>query len=138
MGRPYPESEEAMQEWKWPHRQNARDLGSMVDAQVRSWVFNQQGQEPPSQECPSVTIACEFDAQGVALGRGIAERLGFGYCDPESVGELARQMHVREGAAGEFGRQRSNVLEDLLGAFAPHQNVASAAFSGSPIVPVGS
>jgi hypothetical protein len=118
-----------MQEWKWPHQQNPRDLGAMVDAQVRNWVFNQQSQESPLQEWPSVTIASEFDAQGVALGRGIAERLGFGYCDPESVSELARQMRARDGAAGELDRQRRNVLEDLLGAFAPHQDVSSAGFA---------
>jgi cytidylate kinase len=126
MGRPCPESEESMQEWKWPHQQNPRDLEAMVDAQVRNWVFNQQGQEAPSQEWPSVTIACESDAHGVALGRGIAERLGFNYCDSESVSDLARQMHARAGAAGELDRHRRNVLEDLLGAFAPHQRVASA------------
>lgn len=126
---PYPESEKAMQEWKWPHQQSPRDLGAMVDAQVRNWVFSQQGQESPSREWPSVTIACEFGDRGVALGRGIAERLGFSYCDPENVRELARQMHAREGAAGELGRQRRNVLEDLLGAFAPHQDVASADYS---------
>jgi Cytidylate kinase-like family len=125
MGRPYPESEEAMQKWKWPHQQNPRDLGAMVDAQVRNWVFKQQGQEPRFQEWPSVTIACEFDAQGVALGRGIAERLGFGYCDPQSVNELARQMHARDGAAGEFDGQSRNVLEDLLGAFASQRDAAS-------------
>jgi hypothetical protein len=115
-----------MQEWKWPHQQNPRDLGAMVDAQVRNWVFNQQGQEAPMQEWPLVTIASEFDAQGVALGRGIAERLGFGYCDPASVSELARQLHARDRAAGELDRQRRNVLEDLLGAFAPHQDASSA------------
>jgi cytidylate kinase len=126
MGRPYPESEEAMQEWKWPHQQNPRDLGAMVDAQVRNWVFNQQGQEPRFQEWPSVTIACELDAQGAALGRGIAGRLGFGYCDSEIVSELARQMHARDGADGELDRHRRNTLEDLLGAFTPYQDVASA------------
>jgi hypothetical protein len=118
-----------MQNWKWPHQQNPRDLLAMVDAQVRNWESNQHGQESTLQECPSVTIACEFDAQGVALGRGIAERLGFGYCDPESVRELARQMHARDGADGEFDRQRRNRLEDLLGAFAPDQDVASAGFA---------
>jgi hypothetical protein len=115
-----------MQEWKWPHQQNPRDLGAMVDAQVRNWVFNQQGQQPPLQEWPSVTIACEFDAQGIALGRGIAERLGFACCDREGVSKLARRMHAREGAAGEPDRKNRNVLEDLLDAFAPHQDAACA------------
>jgi len=101
----------------------------MVDAQVKNWVFNQLGQDSPSQVWPSVTIACESEAQGVALGRGIAERLGFGYCDSDGLSELARQMQARDGTLGDLGRQRRDVLEDLLGAFSPHQNVASAGFS---------
>jgi cytidylate kinase len=115
-----------MQELKWPHQQRPREVGAMVDAQVRHWVFRQKGQEPPLEEWPTVTISCEFDAQGVALGHGIAERLGFSYCDQESVRTLARQMHADDTSPGERDLQRRNVLEDLLGAFASYQDAASA------------
>lgn len=118
-----------MQDMKWPHQHSPRDLGAMVDAQVGHWVSEQSGQPSPLQDYPVVTIACEFDAQGVALGRGIAERLGFGYYDPKNVSELAQRVFAPEGTAGVFDKRRRNVLEDLLGAFAPEQDVASATFA---------
>ena len=118
-----------MQELKWSHQQHPRDLNAMVDAQVRHWIFQQKGRQPLLEEWPVVTIASELDAQGMAVGRGIAERLGFSYCDREVLSELAHRMYVSNGAGGVFDARTRNVLEDLLNAFAPNLDVTSAGFA---------
>jgi hypothetical protein len=34
-----------MHELKWAHQRHPRDLGAMVDAQVRRWVWKQKGRQ---------------------------------------------------------------------------------------------
>jgi len=115
---------------KWPHLRHPRDVGAMVDAQVRRWVLRQRGlQTALSEKWPVVTVSCEFGAEGVALGRRMAERLGFSYWDREIVSELARLLHMGEGTVAVFDERTRSALEDLLGAFTPNLEVASADYA---------
>jgi hypothetical protein len=102
----------------------------MVEAQARRWAFKQNGRRGALPEAwPVVTVSCEFGAQGVVLGRGVAERLGFSYWDREIVDELARLLHMGEGAVTVFDERTRSALEDLLGAFTPNPEVTSADYS---------
>jgi cytidylate kinase len=118
-----------MHELKWSHQQHPRDVGAMVDAQVRRWVWKQKGRQDQPGEWPVVTIAGEFEAQGTTFGRGIADRLGYSYFDRGIVSELVRLTYVSHGTAGEFATKTRNVLEDLLGAFAPELDASAAGFT---------
>jgi cytidylate kinase len=99
----------------------------MVEAQAERWVFRQNGRrEALAEEWPVVTISCEFGAQGIVLGRGVAERLGFSYWDREIVSEIARLLHLGEGTVTVFDERTRGEIEELLAAFAPNLGATSA------------
>jgi cytidylate kinase len=101
----------------------------MVETQAKNWVLRQKKpRDALTERWPVVTISCEFAAQGVAFGRGVAERLGFSYWDREIVGELAHLLHMGEGTVTVLDARTRSALEDLLGAFTPNPQVASAEY----------
>jgi len=116
-----------MSELKWPQLRHPREVGAMVEAQAKRWVFKQNGRRGAlPEEWPVVTISCEFGAHGIVLGRGVAERLGFSYWDREVVSELARLLHMGEGTVVAFDERTRTAIEDLLAAFAPNLGATSA------------
>ena len=119
-----------MPELNWPHLRHPREIGAMVEAQIRRWVFKQGvRREALPESWPVVTVSCEFGTQGFVLGRGVAERLGFSYWDREIVSELARLLHMGEGTVTVFDDRTRSALEDLLGAFAPNLEVTSVDYA---------
>jgi len=119
-----------MPELKWPHLRHPREVGAMVEDQAEGWVFRQSGRrEVLPEEWPVVTVSCEFGAQGIVLGRGVAERLGFSYWDREIVSEIARLLHMGEGTVAVFDERTRHAIEDLLGAFAPNLGATSADYA---------
>ena len=124
---------------KWTHLRQPREVGAMVEAQVRRWALKQAGRGSAlREEWPVVTVSCEFGAQGVALGRGVANRLGFSYWDREIVSELSRLLHMGEGTVAVWDERTRSALEDLLGAFTPNPEVASADYAAEVRRIVGS
>jgi len=74
----------------WPHLRHPRDVGIMAEAQARRWELRQTWPwKALPGACPVVTIARELDDQEPALGRSLAQRLGFSYWDRELVLDLA-------------------------------------------------
>jgi len=114
---------------RWTHLRHPREVDAMVETQAKSWALRQRGpRDALPERWPVVTISCEFGAEGVAFGRGVAERLGFSYWDREIVGELARLLHMGEGTVTVLDARTRSALEDLLGAFTPNPEVASAEY----------
>ena len=124
------ESEAIMPGLMWPHLRHPRDVGAMVEAQARRWTLRQRGRwEPMVGTWPVVTISREPGGHGPALGRGLAERLGFSYWDRELVVELARLLN--EDSATDImldGRTR-DAIEAFLGTSVPESTVISAAYT---------
>lgn len=115
-----------MPELKWPHLRHPREVGAMVEAQAKRWVFKHNGRrEALPEEWPVVTISCEFGAHGIVLGRGVAKRLGFSYWDREVVSEIAHLLHMGDGTVVAFDERTRTAIEDLLAALAPNLRATS-------------
>lgn len=81
-----------MDELKWHRRHQPRPVAGIVEDQVRRWQF-----QPPNASStywPVVTISRESGSLGLALGRRVAERLGFGFWDQEIVSAVAERLHT--------------------------------------------
>jgi hypothetical protein len=63
----------------WPHLRHPRELDAMVEAQTRRWALKQRGgSEAVAGTLPVVPISRDLGDQGLALGRSVAQRFGFG------------------------------------------------------------
>jgi cytidylate kinase len=105
-----------MAELKWQHRQQPRDVGAIVEAQVRRWELRPAGSSTESSSgWPVVTISRQFGTLGVALGRRVAERLGFSCWDREIVTEISHRLHTPEETVSVFDEREHTALDDLFG-----------------------
>jgi len=114
----------------WPHLRLPREVGAMVEAQGERWTFRQKCH--PSvflHTWPVVTISHETEAQGIALGRSVAERLGFGYWDRDLVMELARLMNEETATSMMLEESTRAAIEEFLGASMPSQEPASTDYT---------
>ncbi len=120
-----------MTELKWPHLPHPRDVGGIVEAQVRRWALNKQNRprETLLEEWPVMTISRECGTRGTALGRRVAERLGFSCWDSEIVTEIARLLHTDETAIAAFDERTRGAIEDLIGTSLFNQDIISADYA---------
>ena len=65
---------------------------------------------------PVVTISHETEDQGIALGKSVAERLGFGYWDRDLVMELARLLNEKTATSMMLDESTGSAIEEFLGA----------------------
>jgi len=106
-------------------------VGAMVEAEARRWTMRQHGRwDPVVGAWPIVMISREVGDQAPALGRSLAERLGFSYWDREVVVELARLLTVDAAADGVLDERMRDGVEAFLGNSVPGQRVVSADYTG--------
>ena len=120
-----------MPELKWPHLPHPRDVGAIVDAQVRRWALSKRNRprEASLEAWPVVTISRECGTQGTALARRVAEQLGFSCWDSEIVTEIARLLHTDETTIAAYDERTRAALEDLIGTSLFHQDITSVDYS---------
>jgi cytidylate kinase len=120
-----------MTELRWPHLPHPRDVGGIVEGQVRRWALNKQSKprEALLAEWPVITISREYGTQGTALGRRVAERLGFSCWDSEIVTEIAHLLHTDEATISAFDERTRGAIEDLIGTSLFNQDVISADYA---------
>lgn len=88
----------------------------MVEEQVRRWTLRQRGRwEPVAGRWPVVTISDEASDQGYALGRSLAERLGFSYWDRRLVVELVRLLGPDETTVAMVSEGTQTAIQAFLG-----------------------
>jgi hypothetical protein len=105
-----------MGELKWPHRHKPRDVGAIVENEVRRWELRSGGSGGVSPEgWPVVSISREFGTLGLALGRRVARRLGFSCWDREFVSEIARRLHQPKATISAFDERAHTAIDDLFG-----------------------
>ena len=106
-----------MTELKWPHLPQPRDVGVIVENQVKRWAFNQQKRQPdaPPVAWPVITISRESGTQGAELGQRLAERLGFSCWDRALVTQIARLMRTDEATVAHQQQHTRSAIVDLLG-----------------------
>ena len=121
-----------MPDLRWPHQPHPRDVGGIVEAQVRRWALDKQNRprEILLEQWPVMTISCECGTQGTALGRRVAERLGFSCWDSEIVTEIARLLHTDETTVAAFDERTRGAIEDLIGTSLFSQDIISADYAG--------
>jgi cytidylate kinase len=106
----------SMAELKWQERRHPRDVAAIVEEQIRRWQLHFADRTEASPEAwPVITISRQFGSLGVALGRRLAERLGFSCWDREIVSEIARRLHTPEETIRAFDEREHTVLDDLFG-----------------------
>jgi cytidylate kinase len=75
-------------------------IDHFVDQQISLWqeerrIAERKGVHGHTQR-PMICISREYGARGAAMGRMIADRLGFRYYSQELVHDIAEQAHVRQ------------------------------------------
>lgn len=101
-----------MEELKWHHRHPPRSVNGIVEQQVRRWQFQPANNEAP--HWPVVTVSRESGSLGLALGRRVAERLGFTFWDQEIVTAVAKQLHIDPGKVLAMDEHTPGALAALM------------------------
>jgi hypothetical protein len=99
-------------------RRLPRNLESLVTEQVRRWELEQQQQKREPRQRPErwplITVSREFGAQGAAVGRAVAEGLGFDFWDKELVEAIAAQSRIRLTFLESLDEHARHRIEDLV------------------------
>jgi cytidylate kinase len=102
-----------MEELKWHHRHPPRRVDGIVEEQVRRWQFRPSDSNRATF-WPIVTISRESGSLGLALGRRVAERLGFTFWDQEIVTAVAERLHVDPSKVMAFDEHAPDGLDVIL------------------------
>lgn len=104
-----------MEEMKWHLRRQPRNVEGIVEHQIRRWQFHPS--TPKDTFWPVVTISRESGSLGLALGRRVAERLGFTFWDQELVTTVAEKLHVAPSEVMSMDEHAPSTLEVISTAF---------------------
>jgi cytidylate kinase len=94
----------------------ASSIQQVVDRQFRRWEILRQhrAREEKLVHWPIVTIEREFGARGEALGRILAEQIGFTLWDGELVHAVAEQTGANESLLRSLDEHRRNAIEESI------------------------
>jgi len=82
-----------------PH--SPRSIDSIVAEQVERWRLERaRANRPDARPAPVVVVSRQYGAQGAAVARVVADRLGFSYWNRELVDEVARSAHTSGAMVG--------------------------------------
>lgn len=95
----------------------------LADEQIRRWRLAKEAKEKAqkakaadgSAGAPLVCISREFGARGAAVGRLVAEELGFSFWDRELIHALAKEEGVPVEVVEAVDERRTNALHETLG-----------------------
>jgi hypothetical protein len=97
-----------------------RSVDAMVDAQVQRWLGERQRVGNPSASPPPVvTVSREFGARGGAVGKLVADRLGFSFWNRELLDAIAAHAHVDPSAMARFDEHHPSVLAETVSGLIP-------------------
>src|SRR5215831_19529883 len=75
-------------------------IDHFVDRQIVLWQEERRIRERKgvagNVQRPTICISREYGARGAAMGRLVAERLGFRFYSDELINDIAEKAHVRE------------------------------------------
>lgn len=108
-----------------------RSLDALVEHQVRKWSTEHK-RVPASHGAPRnwpvVTISREYGARGSAIGRLLAERLGFDFWDKKLVQAIADDAGASRRVIETLDEQRKNAFSDILSSFVTGQGLSASEY----------
>lgn len=97
-----------------------RSLDALVEHQVRKWSTERKRVPTvvgTTRRWPVVTISREYGSRGSAVGRLLAERLGFDFWDKKLVQAIAEDCGASQRVIETLDEQRKNAFADILASF---------------------
>ncbi len=92
-------------------------LGRLLEmAGLRAELERRREAKPPAPPRPVVTISREYGALGAAIGRAVAERLGFAFWDRELVNKVSSSLSKPAGLLESLDERQHSVVLDFLAA----------------------
>lgn len=94
-----------------------RSIDAIVEQQVRKWNAHRVATptaRTAARPRPVITISREYGAQGAAIGRIVAERLGFDFWDREIVGAISADSGASQRVIESLDEQRRNSFANVL------------------------
>ncbi|MCA9520589.1 MAG: cytidylate kinase-like family protein [Myxococcales bacterium] len=95
-----------------------RNLEKIVETQIRLWSSRAaaESERAPKRRdfWPNITISREFGSRGAALGRLLAERIGFSFWDKELVSAIADESGANRAIIESLDETRRNAIEDAV------------------------
>jgi hypothetical protein len=97
-----------------------RSVDAIVESQVQRWL-GERARNPatPSDPAPVVALSREYGARGAAVGRIVAERLGFSFWNRELLAAIAKHAHTDAATMAPFDEHHRSVLIDAVGGMMP-------------------
>lgn len=94
----------------------ASNILQVVERQFRRWELlrEHRAEKKPETHWPVVTVAREFGARGEALGRIVAERMGFTFWDGELVHRVAEESGASEAMLRSLDEHRRTSIEESI------------------------
>lgn len=86
-----------------------RDVDRMIERQVHQWQAARQAEERRRRPC--IAISRQPGSGGEALGRRLAERLGYGFFDREIVEAIARETGATQELVASLDERLRNAVE---------------------------
>ena len=96
-----------------------RDTQKIVEEQARRWqldakAFRSLAERPP-EPWPLITVSREFGSLGAAMGRLVADQLGFSFWDQEIVHAIVEHTGAQEVLLASLDERSRNRIEDVIG-----------------------
>ncbi len=97
-----------------------RSVDAMVDAQVQRWLAERQRvTKRPATPPPVVTVSREFGARGAAVGKLVADRLGYTFWNRELLGAIAAHARVDPSMLARFDEHHPSILAETVSGIIP-------------------
>lgn len=95
------------------------NIEQLVNRQVLKWQEEARIAARPEEERavqrPMITITREYGAGGSAIGRAVAERLGFHFYAQDLVEQIAQLAHVRRAVIESVDERTQDAIDEFLG-----------------------
>lgn len=96
-----------------------RSVNALVESQVQRWLADRPKKSEGSRPPPVITISREFGARGGAMGKLVAQRLGFSYWNRELLAAIAAHAHVDASVMAPFDEHHPSAIVDTVRGMMP-------------------
>jgi cytidylate kinase len=95
-------------------KQTPRSVEAMVEAQVRKWEAERLAAKQKPRHKPVITLSRTFGSRGAALGKLVADKLGFDFWDQELVHAIADHAHMPKKMFESLDEHRKDAVRTVI------------------------